>query len=238
MRTNAMKGCLVFLTLFIIGANTVKLYLNDKLYAIEEKGDWVEKCQLERKERFTSTNEEYDDYRAADAILPMVWLGNVCAATNITFLNANGITNVLSVAKQWRIKYNDDDEMEKGIKFVHLKDLRDSSRCDSFEKSGETFEKVSDIIYENVFKKEKTLIHSNAGISRSTSGLIKYMMDHEYEDYDFESALKYVKAKRSCVLPNPLYKNVLNGVRPVIPTEVPLILFEDMYCDGDFYILE
>lgn len=47
----------------------------------------------------------------------------------------------------------------------------------------------------------RVLVHCNAGVSRSATIVIAYLM--QYNDMDFNTAYKYVKSKRECIQPNP-----------------------------------
>lgn len=53
----------------------------------------------------------------------------------------------------------------------------------------------------------RILIHCNAGVSRSASVTIAYLM--QYQGMSFEIAFKYVKEKRPCIQPNAGFKRQL-----------------------------
>uniref|UniRef100_A0A8D8H387 Dual specificity protein phosphatase 19 n=1 Tax=Culex pipiens TaxID=7175 RepID=A0A8D8H387_CULPI len=57
----------------------------------------------------------------------------------------------------------------------------------------------------------RVLVHCNAGVSRSTSVVIGYLMKHH--DYSFLQALGLVKSKRPCVQPNVGFINQLKKLQ-------------------------
>ena len=61
--------------------------------------------------------------------------------------------------------------------------------------------KESNNFIEDCFSnKGKILIHCNAGVSRSSSIVIAYLMKREHLNY--KTAYNYVKLKRNCIAPN------------------------------------
>ncbi|KAB0795453.1 hypothetical protein PPYR_12292 [Photinus pyralis] len=58
--------------------------------------------------------------------------------------------------------------------------------------------------------KENVLVHCAAGVSRSSSIVIGYLMVTEKLSY--EDAFKFVKSKRSCIKPNCGFENQLKGL--------------------------
>lgn len=190
-----MKLLIIVLN-FIFTIQAVKLYLNGNKIDLNT---WPGQCHNEKKAYVGGT------YQGASEITPYVWLGNVCSAVDVAFLKDNGIKNIITMANEWHLKYSVSDD----IKYTHLESLKDGWIPD--KDSLLLFGMASRIINENVRKGEKTLIHCNHGISRATATVIKYMLDYEYEDYTFDSALEFIKKKRPFVRVNNQYRKAITN---------------------------
>jgi hypothetical protein len=62
-------------------------------------GEKIKACHDKRKNMFKNNNEPYDD---ANKITEQLWIGNICAAANRTFLIENNISYVINMASEWR----------------------------------------------------------------------------------------------------------------------------------------
>ncbi|KAI9587375.1 hypothetical protein GQX74_003221 [Glossina fuscipes] len=119
-----------------------------------------------------------------------LYLGSQDSVNKETLLNHN-ITNVLSIG----IEVSSLDLIKNIAKlFVPCLDLPETLLVDA------VFSKSFDFIEECRLNGGKILIHCNAGISRSPSVVIAYLM--HYRGMDFQTAYKYVKTKRPCIQPN------------------------------------
>jgi len=64
------------------------------------------------------------------------------------------------------------------------------------------FEKAADVIADARKNNKTVLVHCAAGVSRSGTAVMAYLMLHE--DYGWADALEYLQASRPCVNPHPL----------------------------------
>ena len=112
--------------------------------------------------------------------------GDFGASTNITMLKNKGIKKVLTVMDyNWGPHYDQD--------FIHKKyEIDDSCRQNIIQYFGECLNFIKG--------NEKILVHCMAGVSRSATIVIAYLMWNQ--KLKFEEALKKVKEKRPIVDPN------------------------------------
>ena len=134
-------------------------------------------------------------YRDADEVLPGIWIGNVCAASSNEWITENGITHVLNMAAEW----NRFPSMEKIDEYVKM-DLHDSTRENNRQTLLE-FDKAADLLmkWKNAGD-ARILVHCNAGVSRSSSTVIAFLI--KYENMSFEKAFALVEQERPVVNPN------------------------------------
>ena len=64
------------------------------------------------------------------------------------------------------------------------------------------FEKAADVIADARRNGSRVLVHCAAGVSRSSTAVMAYLMIHE--DYGWADALEYLREGRPCVNPHPL----------------------------------
>jgi tyrosine-protein phosphatase MSG5 len=139
----------------------------------------------------------YTHYHEADShplshitqILPNLFLGSRTNAQNIYEVRYFDIQTIINVALEIPrvccdefkyVKYNWDD--------IFCYDIL--SELDS----------VTDIMHSEISKGNNVLIHCAAGVSRSASAVIGYLM--KYEKMDYDEAFTRVKSLRSCINPN------------------------------------
>lgn len=97
------------------------------------------------------------------------------------------------------------------------------------------FDRVADTIESNSMAGKKTLVHCMAGVSRSASLCIAYLM--KYHRMSLRSAHAHVKSRRPIIRPNPGfweqlidYEEHLTGCRSsVIMVDSPVGLIPDVY---------
>mmetsp|Transcript_36879 Transcript_36879/g.35611 ORF Transcript_36879/g.35611 Transcript_36879/m.35611 type:complete len:118 (-) Transcript_36879:176-529(-) len=100
-----------------------------------------------------------------DEILPQLYLSNIFGAENLDKLHELGITHILTVAEGLKPKY-EDKFVYKVIKIddFHTQDIK------------QHFESCLRFIDENIENKNKVLVHCAAGVSRSATIIIAYLM--------------------------------------------------------------
>lgn len=154
---------------------------------------YCEECYLEQKNKM----DEYEKKRTKffpeiDKITDKIYLGNYDGARELDMLKGYGITHVLICGSFL-------NEHHPG-KFIYKTfDLDDSlyEVIDIFFKDAIDFIESSD----------KVFIHCQAGISRSSTIVMCYIMWKE--KMSFEEAFKYVKDRRFIVNPNSNFQNQL-----------------------------
>ncbi|CAD8098242.1 unnamed protein product [Paramecium sonneborni] len=119
----------------------------------------------------------------------VLWLGDFTAALDRTLLDSKGIKTVLTVATGLDISYR-----EAGInhKVYHILDSETAN-------IGRLFQDTNTQIIEGL-KKGSVLVHCAAGVSRSASVVIAYLM--KTKGLGFSEAFNFVKKKRSVIQPN------------------------------------
>ncbi len=102
---------------------------------------------------------------------------------------------------------------------------------------GAHFDKVADRIYATKNKGGRTLVHCVAGVSRSSSICIAYLM--KYHRISLLHAYNYVKSRRSVIRPNVGffrqlidYEKKLFGSASVKMVTSPLGVIPDVYLEG------
>ncbi|KAK3242311.1 hypothetical protein CYMTET_47992 [Cymbomonas tetramitiformis] len=126
----------------------------------------------------------------ADQILPGIWLGGASASRDLDHLRAANIAYILNITE------TEPNHFEDQIKYlkVPVPDY-DNTNLLVF------FEVCCDFMASAGVQKKGVLVHCAAGVSRSCTALVAYLMKH-YE-WSLEDALAKVKAKRRVIKPNP-----------------------------------
>ena len=127
-----------------------------------------------------------DDEEHMNYIIDKIYLGDSIAAENETYLKEYNISHVINCAEELTSVYKD-------LKFLELS-LYDGSLQNLFPK----FE----IAYKYIKKHQNNniLIHCAAGVSRSASLVIFYLMKEK--GWDLKTSLNYTREKRPVVDPN------------------------------------
>ena len=154
-----------------------------------------------------SENVSFSSSFFADRMIPMhlieqgLYLGNLQAAQDLALLQRHNITCVLSIIDScWELEAYGPDILHRRI------DLPDSS-------SAQIIDYVPDglrFIHEALKAGRNVLVHCAAGISRSASMVIAYVMV-KYS-IDFSAAKNIVRAKRACVWPNQGFAEQLKRI--------------------------
>ena len=127
-------------------------------------------------------------------------LGSLNAGQNLELLRQNNVTKVLAFLDTFRYvpKF-------EGIEYVQI-ELPDSDGADLLQHLPKAIEFIS-----NAQKNgENVLVHCAAGVSRSASIVIGYIMV-KYS-YDFETAKVFVKTRRGCIWPNPGFRQQFSSI--------------------------
>jgi protein-tyrosine phosphatase len=136
-----------------------------------------------------------------------VFIGNVNHAQSFEWLRRNGITHIVNCTRELDNYYVDQFTYLK----LHLRDLETQSLRDVLVPS-------YDFIETAVQNRGMVLIHCNAGISRSSSILIYYLM--RKHNWRFYRALAYVKNLYPRADPNIGFGNQLvNVIQTIHPDD-------------------
>jgi hypothetical protein len=121
-----------------------------------------------------------------EEIIPGLWLGEAAGARSEEWKNKNKITHVLACLPVDQ----DDSACDKRLPV-----------CDrSSELISAYFSTTNSWIHQKIKEKACVFVHCFAGVSRSATIVISYLIDKH--DYTFESAVEHVQEKRSCICPN------------------------------------
>ncbi|KRW99055.1 hypothetical protein PPERSA_11656 [Pseudocohnilembus persalinus] len=134
-----------------------------------------------------------------------VFLGNIDAAQDLTNLRKLGIKAVLTVAARAGLKYNE-----------NIVPFHEVIACDDHPQQdlSSFFQQIYNFI-EKHRKQTNILIHCFAGISRSSTALIMYMM-RKYQ-WSFEKSFQHCRQRRRVTNPNPGFlKQLLNFEKKLI----------------------
>ena len=119
-----------------------------------------------------------------------LYLGSIAAAMNKEILLHNKIHLIIIAGRDIKHIYPDN--------FVYFQfDLLDSET----EYIKRYFNQSNELIHSEITKGRRVFIHCHAGISRSATLVIAYLM--KYCRMSFNGAFSYVKSKRQRINPNP-----------------------------------
>ena len=111
-------------------------------------------------------------------------------ATNLSVLQANGITHVINMTQDIPNRF-----AENKIHYLSLPAM------DSHRQSLTEFFNIAFIFIDTVKEKHgRVLIHCHAGVSRSSTMVIAYLMWSQH--WRFQPTIQFVRQQRSCVDPN------------------------------------
>ena len=119
-----------------------------------------------------------------------LFIGTVGAAMNYKILKEKGITHIICAAM------NIKEYFPKQFKYLTVKLL--DSETENIKKY---FDQTGKFIDDAFKEKGKVLVHCHAGISRSSTICLAYII--KYKKMSFDKALELVKKKRDKINPNP-----------------------------------
>ncbi|CAF1101605.1 unnamed protein product [Adineta steineri] len=126
-------------------------------------------------------------------VLPHLYLGALKDRTNSTLMTKNQIKRVLCIIDV------PDIIVDKEYKPTHLLNIQ---AADAQEQDlAQYFEKCIEFIHQARTEHENILVHCYAGISRSATVVLAYLMT--IGDYDVDKAIQIVKGARGFIHPNP-----------------------------------
>lgn len=139
--------------------------------------------------RILSTMKLHKEDNKPVQIIENLFIGSFAAAGNKEALQANNITHIVVAASGHQQKFPDN------FKYMTLTIL-DSPEEDIKKYFDETGVFIDECIKSN----GSALVHCHAGISRSSSVILAYMI--KYKKMKFEDALALAKSKREKINPN------------------------------------
>lgn len=138
--------------------------------------------------------------QSPSTVLPNLYLGGWCDASDTALLQSHGITHIMPVGKELRA--------DGPFTYCeHKIDIIDSTTQDIMEWLPYTTEWIEEKLYNG----HKVFIHCYAGISRSASIVIAYLMWKN--DWQYEEAYNFLREKRPIINPNTGFVNQLKKWR-------------------------
>lgn len=129
----------------------------------------------------------------SEIIQNKLFLGDIFDANNTNFLNRNNITDVVCVAADAIINNSD-----KNVT-IHKFNLTDDYECNI----SHYFDEITEVIH----KKDIVLVNCMAGVSRSATIVLAYLM--RYYNFNLKDAFIYVRKRRSQICPNKKFMEYL-----------------------------
>lgn len=129
-----------------------------------------------------------------------IYIGNRAASESPQVLKKEGIVKTLQL-----LDFYIPNEIEDNIE-IHFIKLEDSETEDLIKILPDALRYIQIAVN----RQEKILIHCNAGVSRSGSVLIAYLMASL--KINFREALNLAQAKRACISPNSGFTQQLRSV--------------------------
>ncbi|CAK1552017.1 unnamed protein product [Leptosia nina] len=140
---------------------------------------------------------------APTEIFDHVYLGSEWNASNLEELQRNGVRHILNVTREI------DNFFPGMFDYLNIR-VYDDDKTDLLKHWDNTYKYINKARNEG----SKVLVHCKMGISRSASVVIAYAM--KAFNWNFDKALKHVKAKRSCIKPNTNFLNQLETYQGIL----------------------
>jgi protein-tyrosine phosphatase len=129
--------------------------------------------------------------RTANSVDDNIFISGFAIAQHAPFLLDNGITRVIKLFRE----KDDDKHIVPGIKYLRI-NAKDTPTYDL----SEHFNICLEFINEGIDNREKILIHCHAGISRSATITLLYLIC--VQNMPLHVAYNYLKRKRRVIHPN------------------------------------
>lgn len=153
-----------------------------------------------KKRKIIKSKEEYTNYTQ---ITENIYLGNKVIAKDTELLNELGITHIVNCAEE--LEYILDNYNDENFDWLFLP-MIDCSETGNVE---DYIDLAISYINDAVKNNNKVLVHCAAGISRSSSIVIAYLMYKNRKS--FNDTFCYVKDLRPCCKPNSAFIDQLSN---------------------------
>ena len=164
--------------------------------------------KFKNRENFQPTKEQlkliddelvlFDKEPSYNEIIDNIYVGNYKFALDANLMIKEGITHILNCGNGLKNFY----ENNNIFKYLYIP-LYDSES----QKLEKYLEKSNNFIKEGSENNNKILIHCGAGMSRSVTLCLMYMIMEK--KYKFSEAYRVVKEKRKCAIPNSGFRKLL-----------------------------
>lgn len=130
-------------------------------------------------------------------ILPRLYLSGEDVVKNKRLLKEHNITHILNLTTNVENWF----QPEIVYKRIRVNDVANQDMSECFEEAFEFIDKALSSTSSET-SENSVLVHCNAGVSRSASVVIGYLMKTGYRD-SFTQAYEFVRAYRPAIAPNP-----------------------------------
>jgi hypothetical protein len=142
-------------------------------------------------------------------ITEQIWIGSYGDTSNETFLEERQITQILCCAEELPLRVGFPySQLYKGHKVPLEDDTAD-------EKTKGYFLEAATVLDIWVSNGKKVIVHCFAGISRSVSVVITYLM--VYKGWSYELAFQHIKLRRPKINPHPNFIPILRAIEAKLP---------------------
>lgn len=175
----------------------------------EYDGGLCDKCGIgafEMEQGFFSefTEDSYPEREPPDEIVPRLFLGSLNSASSLDMLKALQIKHIL-VCGSFLPIFHTHPEENWPIRY-HRLPLADSVDEDIVRYLTSGCQFIDDCISRG----EGILVHCAAGVSRSASVVLAWLMKNK--GYSYDEAFIFVRRKRSCINPNSRFESDLRSI--------------------------
>lgn len=151
-------------------------------------------------------------YDEINKIIDHLYITNWQTSDNPKILKSNNIKAIITLEmmpkSDYILKYYKDNGIDH--MYIYIPDIPEANISEHFD---ETYK----FIDEHILKGDNVLVHCRAGVSRSASIILNYLIRKSYETNQvnvcpcnlLKNILNYVKTKRSIINPNPGFQKQL-----------------------------